>query len=634
MSNDLTINNDRVPVPQKIRNGHTPSVGDIYYHKDSFYPDIYRITSVEVKEKYTAYHVEEYNLSEDKWEKPERETLSDDTLKEYYTLLIGDFDEILSIARAAVGGDTSAIDELLKKADNSPETLALVQSSPAEQVFALTEAGEMLQDKLQTIEDHMKMIIASIRHEMEAKLSAVNKKLSVVKDYVRNLQRIITVMNLYTGKNVDIVVVKDGEGAPAGLPVTIRQRILYMDEEYLASAENGGIDYNDIEEFNRWLCKRENLDIVLPEPKCIVAMKPKRYDADYSRDWYVNKALNQWNHHTYVFFRDGQRVLMIDSEDLELYGTAIPYSDQADRIAKEYEKLTSSPNVAESQIKALKDKTERLGYMYTKYVSFLQGIVDSGKIFDLSEGRPNLAKGEGTVYIYDDENAVGTGRNWETFQQEINSRIRRGTRILFHPNAKNGYSCGEPNRYYYHEGSAPSAPDAGVYNVDYPSKSEYQKSPKTGRYERVQKKRDKLAIFYTPKRVWKWDEDARDRTEGWIYNPSCCINYDALTIKLIDEFMSDRTQRPHFRVWMPLLQQARQRLVEEKSMEETFKTALGWEIRKENPSIPPECLPDLLDEAVHWWKNKVIFTRPLSVDDAKAWRMIKGEIKRKVKQNF
>ena len=32
--------------------------------------------------------------------------------------------------------------------------------------------------------------------------------------------------------------------------------------------------------------------------------------------------------------------------------------------------------------------------------------------------------------------------------------------------------------------------------------------------------------------------------------------------------------------------------------------------------------PKLLNEAIKWWKMKVIFKRPLKQDDAKSWRMI------------
>ena len=38
-----------------------------------------------------------------------------------------------------------------------------------------------------------------------------------------------------------------------------------------------------------------------------------------------------------------------------------------------------------------------------------------------------------------------------------------------------------------------------------------------------------------------------------------------------------------------------------------------------------------MDEAITWWKEKVIFTRPLRSDDKKAWSMIKSRITKQIK---
>lgn len=629
--NDITTNQQEyTPAPQRDRRGHIPAAGDIYFNKDTHYPTILRLTGIKEEGSYRRCECEEYNLLENNWEKAR--SRSDNELKEYYALLLNDLEEVLAIARKAIGGDYSALNALLNEADDTPQTMALMTSRPAEQVLSVTEKAERLEDKISTVKNCMNMIISAMRAQMEARVDAVKKKLSRVQDYVQNLQRIITVMNLYTGQSVDVTVICDGAKAPSAEPIHVRQRILFMDEEYLADAENGGIDYEKTDVFCDWLRKPANRDIVLPESKCIVAMKPKRYDKEYSRDYYLNKELNAWNHHTLIVIRDGERLFLIDSDDLELYGTAIPYSDQAERFQKRYDALSEGGRrVYESDLAAIKKESEALGFMYLKYISFLQGMVDSGKIFDLSQGRPNFAKEEGVVYVYDDEMAVGTGRDWESFRNSLNKEIRRGTRILFSPKAQDGrysgVSCGKPNRTYWHEDSIPRCPSAGVYNVDYPTKTNYVKNPSTGRYESVTVKGERLAIFYTPARTWKWNDDAADRRETWLYNPDFCINYDLLTVEAIDAFMADRTQRASFRGWMPLLQEARKHLLKEKADEDAFKNALGWEILKENPDIYQECLPGLLDESIDWWKRKVIFTRPLTSDDAKAWRMIKGRVK-------
>lgn len=615
---DITINNEHIPAPDRDRNGHVPSPGDIYYYKDTYYPLIVKIKEI-VNEDWCIVTV--FDFDGGKWVVEKRKSLSD--LKEYYRLVLADFPEIWKAASKVNAGDDSLIRDLHQQANTDEASMALVASRPAQQVFALTEASERLQDKLETINDVMKLQIAHMRSQMEARLSVFNKELDRIKDYVRNLHRIITVMNLYTGTNVDVNVICEGAPAMASLPIAVRQRILFMDEEYLADAENQGIDCEDIDKFCEWLRKPANRDIICPEPKCIVAMKPKRYDKSYTNDYHTNQLMNRWNHHTIVIFRDGQRLLMVDSEDLELFDVALPWSDQQERFEKEYQKIMAECSFQESNLKRLKEKSENLGYMYTKYISFLQGMIDSGKIFDLSAGRPNFAKEEGVTYIHDAENAIGTGESWYGFQKRINEGIRRGTRVIFFPfgHDERGYEveCGESNRKYWNKFSNPASPKKGLYNVDYPTKIDHVKNLNTGRFEKITSKLDRLAIFYIPERFYT----ESDRTEAFIYNPWCVLNYDKLTVEDIDRFMADRTQRESFRGWMPILQEARKRLIEEKQDEDYFIQSMGNTLVKEHPEIYTECLHGLIDEAIGWWKNKVIFTRPLRSDDAKAWRMIK-----------
>ena len=618
---DITQTNQHVPAPERDRRNHVPAVGDIYLRGNG-YDRAVRITAIKTDGKYTHFEMEDFSFLEMKW-KPSSWSVSPEDLSSYYILFLGDFNEYSRTAMEAIAGNTSAIEKMLSDSAPAPESEAVMLSKPAEQVLSITETAERLEDKLETIRSLMDIAIEQKKREMESKVDALNEHLKKITKQVKNLHRVITVMNLYTGKGVSLEVVCDGEPASGNEPIHVRQRILFMDEEYLADAENGGIDFQKIDEFNRWLAKPVNRDIVLPEPKCIVAMKPKRYNAHYSSNWYVNEEMNQWNHHTLVYFRDGERILMLESEDLELFGTAIPYSDQMERFEKKYQKIMSDRSFQEHNLELLQKESERLGYMYTKYISFLQGVVDSNEVFLRSDNRPNFATETGVRFIRDDEMAIGTGETWSAFQKRINGSIRRGTRVVFFPYGHDErgceVSCGKPNRYYYYDSNAPAAPKKGIYNVDYPTKTDHVKNPETGRYEKVTGKTDQLAIFYAPER---WGSD-NPRMEAWIYNEWCVLNYDLLTVEDIDRFMADRTQRESFRAWMPILQEARRKLVEEKDLENTFKKSLEYRILNENPSFPSESIGEALDEAIRWWKNKVIFSRPLSSDDAKAWRMIK-----------
>lgn len=622
MSDIITPNKEYIPAPERDRKNHVPSIGDIYIHNNSWGGCI-RIAGKRDYNGAKIYTVNVYSFAMNGWKK-EGDTITEDNLKEYYTLLLCPFEEILAAAEAALEGDSSLIDKIMTEADHSEESLALMVSRPADQVFALAEANERMQDKLMSVSRMMNIIIERKVDQMKTQVRALDEKLSSIRDVVENIQRVITVMNLYTGQSVDLEIICDGEKAPADIPITVRQRILFMDEEFLADAENGGIDYREISRFYDWLKKPEARDIICPEPKCIVAMKPKRYNKSYSDNWHENQAANKWNHHTIIIFRDGERLLALDSEDLELYDTALPYSDQQERFEKRYQEIMKEKNFQESNLKTLSNEAQRLGYIYTKYIAFLQGMVDSGKVFDLSAGRPNFATEEGVYYVRDAENAVGTGRDWYAFQDELNSHIRRGTRVVYCNFVCDKYvmqiSTGKLNRNYVSDYSRPHGPKPGVYNVDYPSKSVYVKNDKTGHYETKIVKGEKLAFSYTPDTFYN-----NGRNESWIYNEKAVINYDMLTVEIIDELMHDRTQRESFIYWMPLLQTARKRLIEEKKDEDAFIELMKEDLRKEKDE---KAVPDdaAFREAVAWWKEKVIFTRPLRSDDAKAWRMIKKHL--------
>ncbi len=260
MADIATTNSARIPAPQRDRDGYLPAPGDIYLKRDTYYPKIIKIK--EIIDEHNA-KVLSYNFDNGLWGDEDDFYLPD--LDEYYVLLLDDFAEVVTIASKANAGDSSRLMALLGQARMDDESLALVASRPADQVLALTEASERLQDKLEAIDNIMKMQVSHMRQQMEAKVAAFEKELKKVNDYVQNLHRIITVMNLYTGTNVDIVVVSDGTPAEAGLPITIRQRILFMDEEYLADAENGGIDCNDLDRFCKWLQNPANRDIICPE---------------------------------------------------------------------------------------------------------------------------------------------------------------------------------------------------------------------------------------------------------------------------------------------------------------------------------------------------------------------------------
>lgn len=64
----------------------------------------------------------------------------------------------------------------------------------------------------------------------------------------------ISVLNVYTESSVEFNLVCNGDPAGSDVPISIRQRILYMDEEFALNAKDAlDIDYRSKDEFFKWL---------------------------------------------------------------------------------------------------------------------------------------------------------------------------------------------------------------------------------------------------------------------------------------------------------------------------------------------------------------------------------------------
>lgn len=126
-------------------------------------------------------------------------------------------------------------------------------------------------------------------------------------------------VRIYSGLTEDAVQVRKGVAAPASERLHLFQRRLYMDEECLAAYQAGGIEFRDITGFDRWLCRRGNLERLLPFPRCAVAFRVRRYmkqrdtDGSFLQE-FVRMRLDEYDKVTFLYFRNGQQVWRINAE--------------------------------------------------------------------------------------------------------------------------------------------------------------------------------------------------------------------------------------------------------------------------------------------------------------------------------
>lgn len=627
MPNDITTRQPLHvnPYEQAVKN-HEPAAGDYYADRSPHFNsrNIFRLEEkVTDAHGYVTWRIKVIaGPREDK-------TISESSLKEYYRPLLGDFEKTRAYAQMVVDGRAEEVARgLLGEQTAAPaDSEALMASGNPAQVAALLDESERMQNALEEIHHTAEIIIENKKAELQKKLDQMEEYVTLMNRKVQNLVKIITVLNLYTGKTVDIQQIADGKPADPYELLSLRQRILYMDEELCAELDHEA-DYNDIPTFVKSLLDPSFRDIIVPEKRCVVAIKPKRHKMNYqSGNPYYDAARDQWNRHTYLVFRNGEKLYLLDSEDLELWDFTFPHSD----FEEEFSRKIADPGTSFKD--DLRRKHESVRYRTTKYMVFLQGIIDSNPdVLGPFKTAPNIMKHQGIELVRDDENLIGTGRKpWGKFRDEKNALIRRGTRILydgggiFRDGTQKWNSGGEFPKYYTYESSMPTPPGPGVYHADtYECVQRYEYG------KPVKGIADYLVFRYLPgdtvwtRGRWGYDETDRKNKVAWKYEKQHVINYDAVTVDELQGYLSDRTLREHFRDMMPLLKKTLLEKRREERDEADFKALLASKAKK---SSGKDCPAEVIEEAVAWWKQKVIFTRPLSSDDAKAFRMIMGRIK-------
>jgi len=157
--------------------------------------------------------------------------------------------------------------------------------------------------------------IAQIRRELSLKRKSIEEqanKLALVQrvlgDELQFRTEQLKWIYVYLGKNFNFVRIKKGKDAPDTTKLTLRQRVLYMAEEVGIIGGYQEIDFRNIEAFDEWASKPENLAIICPEEKCVVALKPRRDDVAYSANSMLDFFLNLENHLTYFLIRNGENV--------------------------------------------------------------------------------------------------------------------------------------------------------------------------------------------------------------------------------------------------------------------------------------------------------------------------------------
>jgi hypothetical protein len=455
--------------------------------------------------------------------------------------------------------------------------------------------------------------------ELERMMNDMNQAMSVLRDELKQKQKIIYVIETYLGLHEEIVQIADGEAAPSGTPLSLFQQKLFMDEEVgiWDDSDGQGLDFQDIEQFDKWIAK--NYKTFAYEPLSVVAWQVRRNEKQYD-DRFLNVQFNQWNKQTYFLIRNGSKLYRIWS-NISISDLLFPEKNEYVNLVNEERKW------GEERVKEkLQEKHEN--YLYGLIA--IQDMIERTDILGtcLRERGVNLMTPRSDIddhvkFIRDAETEfwIGSGRpNWTEYLKKNRETICLGSRICI-STQKNYFSLtSKDNDRWRCSPFRPSCPP----HRDYCYTVEAFKGESLDEYF---PHGTSILIRYKPgDAIWDpvtFEEKERKRRVPWyLYNDEV-INFDKVTLEDADYYMKSRIDRKNYLRMLPTLYWIKQIKLEEKQLEDEFAKMIAgqlkWELNDSNK--------DKIEKAILWWKLKNKWKRAITIKETTATRMIIRKLK-------
>jgi len=485
---------------------------------------------------------------------------------------------------------------------------------------------------------YLKLQARRLEALVEAQAADLMVKVGDLSAMVKRAEEAIWTINLYLGKDEEIVQLAKGEPASKDSKIYVRQLVLYADEECAIAADRGGIDFQQLVEFDRWVADPRHRRQVLPEEKGLVAFKVRRKEKDYggstsARDVWADAQANALNRKTYFLMANGENLYRICTE-LEVEDHLVPreteyedlfFREEYDWKTHRHEREPIHPG--DKRYMEAMEKASALKRHYMRVLLFLQGLLDRTAVFaPLPAPRLNLLNrsvyGEYLVFINDAEKLLGSGRPpFDEWLRGINEKLDIGHRIMGafeRPNS--GLRQYRLDHSYGNERLSPSGasyPDSlTLYTIE--GREDGSWFFRYGRKDTVFRRGS--------------DDGKPRRRASCKIEPSddFILNFDEATVADMEFYLGNRTDRHAYEEMFPLLQRAIQLKKEEKEAEAPFRDLLVREIVKAHSTAKTATEVRKQAESeiaglIDWWKLKNKTHRALLSDDAKALRMIVAE---------
>lgn len=549
--------------------------------------------------------------------------MSESNLNEYYHVLNIDAIKVRDIAHKVMF-EGAQIEEFEESKENALMALGNKQS-----LISLRESIEKSQAVVVATKEYCELIRKQMLNDIKKKIDCVNDIVIKMSREISKLNYVIQTIETYAGIKEEIITVQSGEPASEDTPIVIRQAVMFMDEEIALFDDD--FDWQKIDKFDNWLVDNGNFKTLLPDEKSIVAIKPRRKDKEYAKNdaWY-NFVMNQPNHVTLFLIRNGENLYRLESEHIALDDRMFPNLDEYEKIIKEENKVTWRSNDYEKQ-------SDRMRKRYTKIAFLLQGLLDRSDVFSPNNVKCSFIKYEGldgkTIemrYELDTSHLLSDGRpsvmDWIA---RLNENLTEGKRIVLVTSGKYainpyGYQFSDKHflRYYSSEFYCPDFPSSGIYSL--------KKNPIYDKNAHYYTRTSQPYCFsYLP------DNDTYSWTEGYKKRKNKVniaidltrrgiINYDDLDLDELEYYLNNRLFRSQYYLYVRLLKDAKQIILNEKKQEKDFISMLAGQCICEG--LEPkdgEDIHEMINIALQTVKDRLKWKRPISSKEKETYTLVK-----------
>jgi hypothetical protein len=506
-------------------------------------------------------------------------------------------------------------DELLEAFNNPGKYLDMLKDlEESEQNGMIPVNQKSFYETTQSLLDIQSKRVAILHKLIEQRMDALSNVFHKLQEQITKVTRIIGAIELYLGVNEEIVQIQEGTPAPIDTQISLRQMILYMDEE-AAILDRGGIDWTRVEEFDEWLHDKSHLDRIFPEPKGIVVLRASRQDKYNTDNSFYNSSMKDKNLYTYLLIRNGDNLYRVYT-NIKMGERFFPTLEESAHIEKLFEEGAKSGY--------MDDRAEDEKFVAVRNTLLVQGLIDRTEIFLPLAHRIDFfspetyAPGGVINMIRDDELTLPSGKlSFSDWKNKVNSKIDRGSRIfLTDPPYWEYYgSKGEcnSNRFTVYQNWYPATPTSGLYTVEEMMEGEKGST-------------NKFRILYLPNTYVNYYEQRKRRMSFLLYKDDhTVLNYDMISLDDLNYYIENRTDRHNFLTMLPVLIGLKKMRLQEIEDEKKFVTLISNKYGFKEKAVW---------KAINWWKYKVIWKRPIRKDDAKAWRMISKKLSGKEEVYF